>query len=108
MSNDNQYFNIITSGFGSLFRARMVDPKSGKKRGETFVAVNIALLEGPTDNPEPMYVDLNVYDKEMKDLLIQNMDVINSKEVSVSAAVELGSLYISPFLYNVPDSQGPP
>ena len=106
MSNGKSFFNIITSGFGSLFRCRIVDPKNGKKRGDSFVAVSIALLEGPVDDPQPMFVDLNVYDEDLKNRLIQHMDAINSKETRVSAAVDLGSLYVSPFLYERGDRAG--
>ena len=55
-TQNNQYFDLHTSGIGYLNRIRNVTVRKGKP----FLAVTVAALHGATENIEYTYIDCRV------------------------------------------------
>ncbi|EIO4563397.1 DUF3577 domain-containing protein [Vibrio parahaemolyticus] len=99
MSNNNQkpYFDLHTTGFGLINRARLVTPK----KGDPFYAVTIAACRG--DDGEKTYIDCKVVGKEAIALFEQhNLDSydfgINGNDKG-SLSFVISDIYLDTFTY---------
>ena len=64
-SNDKSFFDLHITGLGYLNRIREVKPK----KGDAFLACDIAALNGPSDNPEYRRFDVRVSGSEAPQLI---------------------------------------
>ncbi len=113
MSNSNEkYFDLHINGIGYLNRAREVSPK----RGETFIAVDVTALYGPSDNVQKTRFDCRVVGGEAKEIIERFMPQINDQgrmagdgttlRHKVLAGFRLGDLYTDTFTYEKGQKQG--
>ena len=97
------YFNLHTVGIGYLNRVREVQVR----RGQPFMACDIAALHGATDAVEYTRFDCKVAGGEAERLIRLYMDAVNA-EKKVLLSFRIGDLWIDPFLYEKGDKQGQP
>ncbi|MGF6282728.1 STY4534 family ICE replication protein [Pseudomonas silensiensis] len=97
------YFNLHTVGIGYLNRVREVQVR----RGQPFMACDIAALHGATDAVEYTRFDCKVAGGEAERLIRLFMDAVNA-EKKVLLSFRIGDLWIDPFLYEKGDKQGQP
>jgi hypothetical protein len=67
-SNNENYFNLVTSGIGYVSRVREVKPKSHQKF-KAFWACTIAGLNGPEDDVVTRYYDVTVVGNDAKEVI---------------------------------------
>ncbi len=93
---DSHYFNAHLEGMGYLNNIREIQGKSG-----TFVSVQFCMLEGKPDSVEKIYISLTVPADDVKDLLTQHWDAINSgdEDSKVYAGLRLSHFRAEPFMY---------
>lgn len=109
MANANQsheattYFNLHTVGIGYLNRVREVQVR----RGQPFMACDIAALHGANDAIEYTRFDCKVAGGEAERLIRLYMDAVNA-EKKVLLSFRIGDLWIDPFLYEKGAKQGQP
>jgi hypothetical protein len=104
MTNETSYFNIITSGYAYLNKARVV-PVS---KGQPYLAVTAALLEGPFEDVNYQYFDLTIKGELANQLIEKYMNEINDRDTKVLASIEIGSMYIKSFIYERGPKAGQP
>lgn len=92
--NQNEYFNLTTTGLGYLNRVRTVTPK----KGEPFLACVIAALYGPCDKPEYQYFDLKVVGKDAEHLVRRCEQAVAGKR-KVLLGFRFGDLWKDRFTY---------
>lgn len=97
------YFNLHTQGIGYLNRIREVPIR----RGQPFLACNIAALHGAADAVEYTRFDCKVTGAEADRLIRRCMDAVQA-EKKVLLAFRIGDLWIDPFLYEKGERQGQP
>ncbi|WP_282357188.1 STY4534 family ICE replication protein [Pseudomonas sp. PS01303] len=97
------YFNLHTVGIGYLNRVREVQVR----RGQPFMACDIAALHGATDAVEYTRFDCKVAGGEAERLIRLYMDAVNA-EKKVLLSFRIGDLWIDPFLYEKGERQGQP
>ncbi|ROL68736.1 hypothetical protein BK634_13155 [Pseudomonas chlororaphis] len=97
------YFNLHTVGIGYLNRVREVQVR----RGQPFMACDIAALHGATDAVEYTRFDCKVAGGEAERLIRLYMDAVNA-EKKVLLSFRIGDLWIDPFLYEKGAKQGQP
>ncbi|EIK69168.1 hypothetical protein PseBG33_2147 [Pseudomonas synxantha BG33R] len=97
------YFNLHTVGIGYLNRVREVQVR----RGQPFLACDIAALHGATDAVEYTRFDCKVAGGEAERLIRLYMDAVKA-EKKVLLSFRIGDLWIDPFLYEKGDKQGQP
>ena len=97
------YFNLHTVGIGYLNRVREVQVR----RGQPFMACDIAALHGATDAVEYTRFDCKVAGGEAERLIRLYMDAVKA-EKKVLLSFRIGDLWIDPFLYEKGDKQGQP
>lgn len=97
------YFNLHTVGIGYLNRVREVQVR----RGQTFVACDIAALHGATDALEYTRFDCKVAGGEAERLIRLYVDAVKA-EKKVLLSFRIGDLWIDPFLYEKGERQGQP
>ena len=97
------YFNLHTVGIGYLNRVREVQVR----RGQPFMACDIAALHGATDAVEYTRFDCKVAGGEADRLIRLYMDAVKA-EKKVLLSFRIGDLWIDPFLYEKGDKQGQP
>ncbi|WP_449123914.1 STY4534 family ICE replication protein [Pseudomonas viridiflava] len=97
------YFNLHTVGIGYLNRVREVQVR----RGQPFMACDIAALHGATDAVEYTRFDCKVAGGEAERLIRLYMDAVNA-EKKVLLSFRIGDLWIDPFLYEKGARQGQP
>ncbi len=97
MSGNNQHFDLHTTGFGFLNRARLVTPK----KGQPFYAVTIAALRG--NDGEKTYIDCNVVGKEAIELFkthnIDQLKLGKDGQDKATMSFVVGDLYLDEFTY---------
>ena len=104
MDKQEKYFNIITKGLGSIHDARVVKLEGGR----SFRAVRMSLIEGHVDNPRFVYIDLTVKGEATVDLIRQYREAIADENRKVVAAVDIGSLRTTAFVYKNGERKGQP
>ncbi|MBS7415793.1 STY4534 family ICE replication protein [Pseudomonas syringae] len=97
------YFNLHTVGIGYLNRVREVQVR----RGQPFMACDIAALHGATDAVEYTRFDCKVAGGEAERLVRLYKNAVEA-EKKVLLSFRIGDLWINPFLYEKGDKQGQP
>jgi hypothetical protein len=91
---ENAFFDLHITGLGYLNRIREVKPK----KGEAFLACDIAALNGPTDSPEYRRFDVRVSGSEAQQLVRRCVQAVES-ERKVLIGFRLGDLWADTFTY---------
>jgi hypothetical protein len=93
-SREKSYFDLHISGLGYLNRVRDVQPQ----KGESFLACDIAALNGPADDPEYRRFDARVSGKEAQHLVRRCKAAVEA-EKKVLIGFKLGDLWTDLFTY---------
>jgi hypothetical protein len=93
-AREKSYFDLHISGLGYLNRVRDVQPK----KGETFLACDIAALNGPADKPEHRRFDVRVSGKEAQHLVRRCKPAVDA-EKKVLIGFKLGDLWTDLFTH---------
>jgi len=94
-SSDKSYFDLHITGLGYLNRIREVTPR----KGDAFLACDIAALNGPSDSPEYRRFDVRVSGSEAKHLIRRCEQAVEA-ERKVLIGFRLGDLWADTFTYN--------
>lgn len=97
------YFNLHTHGIGYLNRVREVPVR----RGQPFMACDIAALHGASDDVEYTRFDCKVAGGEAERLVRQYMPDVQA-ERKVLIAFRIGDLWTDAFVYEKGERQGQP
>lgn len=93
--HEERWFNLHIEGCGNFYNARLVNPGQGR-RFKPFLSVRIALLQGPTQNPEPMFMDLKVTGSKAKKIIEMYFKHINDRDTKTFASIKFSDLVIEP------------
>ncbi|MHC8334092.1 STY4534 family ICE replication protein [Pseudomonas sp. LB3P25] len=93
--SDSSYFDLHITGLGYLNRIREVKPK----KGETFLACDIAALNGPTNSPEYRRFDVRVSGTEAQQLVRRCVQAVEAQR-KVLIGFRLGDLWSDTFTYS--------
>jgi len=94
-SNEKSYFDLHISGIGYLNRIREVTPK----KGEPFLACDIAALNGESDKPSYVRFDTRVSGTEAQHL-VRRCEAAVKDEKKVLIGFRLGDLWADIFTYS--------
>lgn len=97
------YFNLHTQGIGYLNRVREVTVR----RGQPFMACDIAALHGAADDVEYTRFDCKVAGGEADRLIRQYMADVQA-ERKVLLSFRIGDLWTDAFIYEKGERQGQP
>lgn len=100
-SNDKTYFDLHVTGLGYVNRIREVKPR----KGDAFLACDIAALNGPSDKPEYRYFDVRVSGADAQHLIRRCEEAVNA-ERKVLIGFRLGDLWPDLFTYTKGKKQG--
>lgn len=98
---DQKFFDLHITGVGYLNRARQVKVR----RGEPFLAVDVAALHGAADDLQKTRFDCRVSGAEAKRVLRTLMPDIEAGK-AVLVGFRLGDLYAEMFTYEKGERQG--
>lgn len=87
-SSDKTYFDLHVTGLGYVNRIREVQPR----KGDTFLACDIAALNGPSDSPEYRYFDVRVSGTDAQHLIRRCVQAVKDKR-KVLIGFRLGDLW---------------
>jgi hypothetical protein len=93
--SEETYFDLHITGIGYLNRIREVRVK----KGQTFLACDIAALNGPTSSPEYRRFDLRVLGEEAKQLVLGCIKPLQ-KQKKVLVGFRLGDPWVDTFTYS--------
>jgi len=93
-SHEASYFDLHITGLGYLNRIREVVPK----KGDAFLACDIAALNGPSDQAEYRRFDVRVSGNKAQQLVRRCMQAVEAKR-KVLIGFRLGDLYADTFVY---------
>jgi hypothetical protein len=99
----SSYFNLHTQGIGYLNRVREVTVR----RGQPFMACDIAALHGASDDVEYTRFDCKVAGGEAERLIRQHMADVQA-ERKVLLGFRIGDLWTDAFIYEKGERQGQP
>ena len=102
-SSEKTYFNLHITGLGYLNRIREVTPK----KGESFLACDIAAINGPSDAPEYRRFDVRVSGSEAQHLIRRCSDAV-ATDKKVLIGFRLGDLWTDTFTYTKGERAGQP
>ena len=94
-SNEKSYFDLHITGLGYLNRIREVKPK----KGDAFLACDIAALNGPSDDVSYVRFDTRVSGSEAQHLIRRCIDAVEA-EKKVMIGFRLGDLWTDTFTYS--------
>lgn len=94
-STDKSFFDLHITGLGYLNRIREVKPK----KGDTFLACDIAALNGPSDDVGYVRFDTRVSGSEAQHLVRRCADAVEA-EKKVMIGFRLGDLWTDIFTYS--------
>lgn len=94
-STDKSYFDLHITGLGYLNRIREVKPK----KGDAFLACDIAALNGPGDDVSYVRFDTRVSGSEAQHLVRRCFDAVEA-EKRVMIGFRLGDLWADTFTYS--------
>ncbi|WP_409260040.1 STY4534 family ICE replication protein [Pseudomonas sp. KCJK8806] len=97
------YFNLHTQGIGYLNRVREVPVR----RGQAFMACDIAALHGASDDVEYTRFDCKVASGEADRLIREHLEDVRA-ERKVLIAFRIGDLWVDPFMYEKGERKGQP
>jgi hypothetical protein len=100
-SNEKSYFDLHITGLGYLNRIREVKPK----KGDAFLACDIAALNGPSDSPEYCRFDVRVSGTEAQHLIRRCEEAVKA-ERKVLIGFRLGDLWVDTFTYSKGERAG--
>lgn len=95
ISSEKSYFDLHITGLGYLNRIREVKPK----KGDAFLACDIAALNGPSDKPEYRRFDVRVSGSEAQHLIRRCVPAVEA-ERKVLIGFRLGDLWTDIFTYS--------
>jgi hypothetical protein len=109
-STEKSYFDLHITGLGYLNRIREVKPK----KGDAFLACDIAALNGPSDDVSYVRFDTRVSGSEAQHLVRRCIQAVDA-EKKVMIGFRLGDLWTDTFTYSKGkrageqgEPQGPP
>jgi hypothetical protein len=94
-STDKSYFDLHITGLGYLNRIREVKPK----KGDAFLACDIAALNGPSDDVSYVRFDTRVSGSEAQHLVRRCIQAVDA-EKKVMIGFRLGDLWTDTFTYS--------
>ncbi|HBQ6920422.1 TPA: DUF3577 domain-containing protein [Klebsiella pneumoniae] len=94
-STEKSFFDLHITGLGYLNRIREVKPK----KGEPFLACDIAALNGPSDDVSYVRFDTRVSGTDAQHLIRRCIDAVEA-EKKVMIGFRLGDLWIDTFTYS--------
>lgn len=94
-STDKSYFDLHITGLGYLNRIREVKPK----KGDAFLACDIAALNGPGDDVSYVRFDTRVSGAEAQHLVRRCIQAVDA-EKKVMIGFRLGDLWADTFTYS--------
>lgn len=100
-STDKSYFDLHVTGLGYVNRIREVKPR----KGDAFLACDIAALNGPSDKPEYRYFDVRISGTDAQHLIRRCKDAVDA-EKKVLIGFRLGDLWPDLFTYTKGKRQG--
>lgn len=100
-SSEKSFFDLHITGLGYLNRIREVKPK----KGEPFLACDIAALNGPSDAPEYRRFDVRVSGSEAQHLVRRCEQAVKA-ERKVLIGFRLGDLWADTFTYSKGERAG--
>ncbi|CAJ2755893.1 Protein of uncharacterised function (DUF3577) [Burkholderia pseudomallei] len=100
-SNDKTYFDLHVTGLGYVNRIREVKPR----KGDTFLACDIAALNGPSNEPEYRYFDVRVSGADAQHLIRRCEEAVKA-ERKVLIGFRLGDLWPDLFTYTKGKNEG--
>ena len=102
-SEKSNFFDLHITGLGYLNRIREVKPK----KGDAFLACDIAALNGPSDAPEYRRFDVRVSGSEAQHLIRRCAPAVEA-ERKVLIGFRLGDLWTDIFTYTKGKNEGKP
>ncbi|MFK5892424.1 MAG: DUF3577 domain-containing protein [Pseudomonadota bacterium] len=84
--NENQYFDLVTTGIGYLSRSRTVNPTQGKP----YESVSIAAIHGRSNDVNYTYFDTNVVGSDAIDFITKYKDQINDEDSKFLVRFKVG------------------
>jgi len=102
-SNEKSYFDLHITGLGYLNRIREVKPK----KGDPFLACDIAALNGPSDDVSYVRFDTRVSGTEAQHLVSRCIEAVEA-EKKVMIGFRLGDLWTDIFTYTKGKNVGKP
>ena len=100
-NSETKYFDLHTTGIGYLNRVREVSVR----KGEPFLAVDIAAIHGSSDDIQTVRFDCRVSGSEAKEIIAQLNEAIENKR-KVLVGFKLGDLYVDTFVYERGEKAG--
>jgi len=100
-NSETKYFDLHTTGIGYLNRVREVLVR----KGEPFLAVDIAAIHGSSDDIQTVRFDCRVSGAEAKEVIAQLKEAIENKR-KVLVGFKLGDLYVDTFVYERGEKTG--
>jgi len=100
-SNETQYFDLHVTGVGYLNRIREVKPK----KGEPFLACDIAALNGPKDDVSYVRFDTRVSGADAQHLIRRCENAVKADR-KVLIGFRLGDLWTDTFTYSKGERAG--
>jgi hypothetical protein len=94
-STEKSYFDLHITGLGYLNRIREVKPK----KGDAFLACDIAALNGPSDDVSYVRFDTRVSGSEAQHLVRRCIQAVEA-EKKVMIGFRLGDLWTDTFTYS--------
>ena len=94
-SSDLSYFDLHITGLGYLNRIREVQPR----KGDAFLACDMAALNGPSDSPDYRRFDVRVSGSEAQHLIRRCQQAVEA-ERKVLIGFRLGDLWADTFTYS--------
>jgi hypothetical protein len=102
-SREKSYFDLHISGLGYLNRIRDVKPK----KGDPFLACDIAALNGPADDPEYRRFDVRVSGSDAQHLVRRCAQAVEAEQ-KVLIGFRLGDLWSDIFTHTKGKNAGKP
>lgn len=94
-STEKSFFDLHITGLGYLNRIREVKPK----KGDVFLACDIAALNGPSDDVSYVRFDTRVSGSDAQHLIRRCIDAVEA-EKKVMIGFRLGDLWADTFTYS--------
>lgn len=102
-SNEKSFFDLHITGIGYVNRIREVQPR----KGDPFLACDIAALNGPSTNVEYRRFDVRVSGSEAQHLIRRCQEAVEA-ESKVLIGFRLGDLWTDIFTYSKGKNAGKP
>jgi Protein of unknown function (DUF3577) len=100
-SNEKTYFDLHVTGLGYVNRIREIKPR----KGDAFLACEIAALNGPSNEPEYRYFDVRVSGADAQHLIRRCEEAVEAKR-KVLIGFRLGDLWPDLFTHTKGRNQG--